>query len=162
MIRKKAARPARKSVKSSASASRRPARKAEAAPKRRAPAARPRADEPVAPSAPPALTSKRKRELRADAHGLDPVVHVGHGGISEAIVRAVSRALLDHELIKVRLHEPEDKQAMADELAQATHAALCGLVGHTVILFRPKPKQRGVSGVARSAIKRNQVKRGRP
>ncbi|HTU60841.1 MAG TPA: YhbY family RNA-binding protein, partial [Polyangiales bacterium] len=82
--------------------------------------------------------------------------------ISDAVVQAVSRALLDHELIKVRLHEPEDKQGMANELASATHAALCGLVGHTVILFRPKPKQKGVSGVARTAIKRNQNKRGRP
>ena len=113
------------------------------------------------PSVAPELTAKRKRELRGDAHGLEPLVHVGHGGISEAVVTAVSRALLDHELIKVRLHEPEDKQGMADELANATHAALCGLVGHTVILFRPKPKQKGVSGVARSAIKRNQNRRGR-
>jgi RNA-binding protein len=107
------------------------------------------------------LPAKRKRELRADAHALEPIVHVGHGGISEAIVQAVSRALLDHELIKVRLHEPEDKQGMANELADATHAVLCGLVGHTVILFRPKPKQKSVSGIARSAIKRNQNRRGR-
>ena len=114
------------------------------------------------PKAAPVVSTKRKRELRADAHGLDPIVHVGHGGISEPIVRAVSRALLDHELIKVRLHEPEDKHGMAAALADATHAALCGLVGHTVILFRPKPKQRGVSGVARTAIKRNQTRRGRP
>jgi RNA-binding protein YhbY len=62
----------------------------------------------------------------------------------------------------VRLHEPEDKHAMADALANETHAALCGLVGHTVILYRPKPKPKAVSGVARTAIKRNQGKRGRP
>ena len=89
-------------------------------------------------------------------------MHVGHGGLSESVVRAVSRALNDHELIKVRLHEPEDKQGMAAELAEATHAALCGLVGHTVILYRAKPKKRGVSGVARTAIKRNRERRGRP
>ena len=106
------------------------------------------------------LTAQRRRQLRADAHALEPIVQVGHGGVSEAVVRAVSRALYDHELIKVKLHEPEDKQAMADLLAQETRSTLCGLVGHTVILFRPKPKQPGVSGVARSAIKRNQEQRG--
>lgn len=164
MIRKKAARPNRKPVKSSAT--RRPARKAGAAAPRRAPAPAPAPKEPpeaepYVPGEAPELTAKRKRELRGDAHGLEPVVHVGHGGISESVVRAVSRALRDHELIKVRLHEPEDKHSMADELAGATHATLCGLVGHTVILFRPKPKQRAVSGVARTAIKRNQNRRGR-
>jgi RNA-binding protein len=90
------------------------------------------------------------------------LVHVGHGGLSEPVVSAVSQALTDHELIKVRLHEPEDKHGMADALAEATHSALCGLVGHTVILYRPKPRPKAVSGVARSSIKRNQVKRGRP
>lgn len=167
MIRKKkAGRPARRPVKKT-TANRGPARKAAtASPKRpRAPARDHGADrrdaEPVAPIAAPVLPSKRKRELRADAHALEPIVHVGHGGVNEAIVRAVSRALLDHELIKVRLHEPEDKHSMANELAEAAHAALCGLVGHTVILFRPKPKAKSVSGIARSAIKRNQGRRGR-
>jgi RNA-binding protein len=117
--------------------------------------------EPQLPATPAELTSKRRRELRADAHGLEPIVHVGHGGVTESVVRAVSRALHDHELIKVRLHDPEDKKGMAAELADATRSALCGLVGHTVILFRAKPKKRGVSGVARTAIKRNRERRGR-
>ena len=162
MIRKKAARPNRKPLKSSAT--RRPAAAPRRAPKPVRASARDTArdTEPELPSVAPELTAKRKRELRGDAHGLEPIVHVGHGGISESVVRAVSRALNDHELIKVRLHEPEDKQGMAEELASAAQAALCGLVGHTVILFRPKPKQKGVSGVARSAIKRNQNRRGRP
>jgi RNA-binding protein len=170
VIRKKAASRTRTPLKYSAS--RKPTRGAaaaavapqrKAAPKRRAPVRAQQAEHEVfdEPRAAPELTSKRRRELRADAHGLEPIVHVGHGGISEAVERAVSRALNDHELIKVRLHEPEDKQAMAEQLAAATRSGLCGLVGHTVILYRPKPKQRGVSGVARSAIKRNQKKGGR-
>lgn len=160
ILKKKAARTFRKPVKSFAKA--KPARSAPAAPrpapKRVKPEPEPEAELPLVA---PELTAKRKRELRGDAHGLEPLVHVGHGGVSDAIVRAVSSALRDHELIKVRLHEPDDKKGMADALAEATHAALCGLVGHTVILFRPKPKQKGVSGVARTAIKRNQNKRGR-
>jgi len=70
-----------------------------------------------------------------------PVVHVGQGGVTDPIVRAVDRALLDHELIKVRLLEPEDKRAMAELLADGARAALCGLVGHTVILYRPHPEK---------------------
>lgn len=137
--------PSRKSTKRSPQ----PARKA----------AKPRRVQPAMDKPAPVLSPQRRRQLRADAHALEPVVQVGHGGVSEAVVRAVGQALRDHELIKVRLHEPEDKQTMAEMLAQETRSALCGLVGHTVILFRPKPKAPS-SGVARSAIKRNQEKRG--
>ena len=45
------------------------------------------------------------------------------------------------ELVKVRLHEPEDKHADAAALAEACEAHLCGLVGHTVILYRRHPEK---------------------
>lgn len=88
---------------------------------------------------PPALSGSQRRYLRGLAHTLEPVVQVGHGGVSEGVVAAVDQALTDHELIKVRLHEPEDKRAMAEEIARASRAVLCGLVGHTAILYRPHP-----------------------
>ena len=105
-------------------------------------ARRPMPAEVATPPAAPVLSGSAKRELRARAHHLQPVVQVGHAGLQPAVVAAVSRALRDHELIKVRLHEPEDKRGTAEALAAATHSALCGLVGHTVILFKPKPKQK--------------------
>jgi RNA-binding protein len=107
---------------------------------------------------PPVLSGRQLRDLRARAHELEPIVQVGHAGVSEAVVRAVNGALHDHELIKVRLHEPEDKQGMAEQLAGAARAALCGLIGHTLILYRPRPKTQPVSGVARTSIRRNQPK----
>jgi RNA-binding protein len=89
----------------------------------------------------PDLAGFQKRALRARAHALRPVAHVGEAGPSGGVVAAVDRALLDHELVKVRLHRPGDKKAVARELARATGAALCGLVGHTVILYRPHPER---------------------
>ena len=87
----------------------------------------------------PELQGAQRKQLRALAHHLTPLVQVGHPGVTDSVAAATSRALLDHELIKVRLHEPEDKNGMALELAQRTQSALCGLVGHTVILYRPHP-----------------------
>lgn len=89
----------------------------------------------------PVLDSHARKKARGLAHALEPVVQVGHGGLSDGVIGAVDRALFDHELIKVRLHEPEDKAAMAEALSLATGSALCGLVGHTVILFRPHPER---------------------
>jgi RNA-binding protein len=68
-------------------------------------------------------------------------VQVGQSGLTEAVVAAVQSALLDHELVKVRLLKPENKKAMARELAERTKAELCGLVGHTVILYRAHPEE---------------------
>lgn len=87
------------------------------------------------------LEGFQRRFLRARAHGLRPLVHLGEAGLSEAVVRALDEALADHELVKVRLHHPADKRAAAEELAQRSGAALCGLVGHTVILYRPHPEE---------------------
>lgn len=87
----------------------------------------------------PMLSGAQKRKLRGLAHPLEPIVLVGHSGVTPEVLKAVDRALLDHELIKVRLREPEDKKAMANALSEGTHSALCGLVGHTAILYRPHP-----------------------
>lgn len=87
------------------------------------------------------LHSFQRKHLRSLAHTLKPVVQVGEAGVSAGVLRAIERALLDHELIKVRLKEPEDKRAMAAALAEGSGAALCGLVGHTAILYRPHPEK---------------------
>ncbi len=85
------------------------------------------------------MKGSQRKYLRGLAHPLKPVVQVGQAGITEEVLAAVDTALTDHELIKVRLHEPEDKRRMAEDLAGGSGAALCGLVGHTVILYRAHP-----------------------
>ena len=89
----------------------------------------------------PDLAGFQKRALRARAHGLSPVVQVGASALSDAVRAALDQALLDHELVKVRMHQPADKKAQARALAEATGAVLCGLVGHTAILYRPHPEK---------------------
>ena len=86
----------------------------------------------------PELQGFQRKYLRGLAHGLKPLVHVGEGGLSAGVMGALDAALRDHELVKVRLQEPEDKKATARALADGSNAALCGVVGHTVILYRPR------------------------
>lgn len=87
------------------------------------------------------LTSTQRKKLRGLAHPLEPVVQVGHHGVTDAVLEQVRAALLAHELIKVRLREPEDKKALAAALASGSESDLCGLVGHTVILYKPHPEK---------------------
>jgi RNA-binding protein len=92
---------------------------------------------------PPASTLKgfQRRYLRGLAHKLNPVVQVGHSGITDAVIAATNAALLVHELIKVKMEQPEDKKTMAADLAGQAGAELCGLVGHVAILYRRHPEK---------------------
>ena len=87
------------------------------------------------------LGSKQRRHLKSLAHHLRVTVQVGSNGVTDGVVGAVDDALARHELIKVRMREPEDKKGSANALATATEPCLCGLVGHTMILYRPHPEE---------------------
>jgi len=87
------------------------------------------------------LLGHQKKFLRGKAHSLEPKVHVGAEGVSDAVIAQVIQVFRTHELIKVRLREPDDKKGMALALAERTGSHLCGLVGHTVILYRPDPEE---------------------
>jgi RNA-binding protein len=88
----------------------------------------------------PALAGYQKKALRGLANPLRAIIQVGEAGVSDAVLRALGDALLAHELVKVRLYAPEDKKATAQEIADKSGSTLCGLVGHTVILYRPHPE----------------------
>ena len=97
---------------------------------------------PNSPESPPTpdLASYQRKALRGLANPLRPIIHIGEAGVSDAVMRALDEALLAHELVKVRLFAPENKKATARLIADKSGAALCGLVGHTVILYRPNPE----------------------
>ncbi|MCB9596785.1 MAG: ribosome assembly RNA-binding protein YhbY [Sandaracinaceae bacterium] len=89
------------------------------------------------------LRGSQKRYLRGLAHHLQPIVQVGKAGITEALISATSRALLDHELIKVRLPQVDkaERAALAEVLEQRTSAQLAGLTGRIAILYRRHPDE---------------------
>ena len=97
----------------------------------------------------PVLQGFQRRYLRSLANPLRAVIQVGDSGLSEGVVDAIDAALGDHELVKVRLRQPDDKKAVATNLAVLTSSALCGVVGHTVILYRPNPEEQKIRLPAR-------------
>lgn len=84
------------------------------------------------------LSGKQRGFLRSLAHHIEPLVQIGKEGLSEGVVDAVARALLDHELIKVRILEssPEGRREIAEPLATASGSHVVGQVGRIVILYR--------------------------
>jgi RNA-binding protein len=86
------------------------------------------------------LSGKQRRHLRALGHHLQPVVQVGHEGISEALVQETDRQLASHELIKVKIGEssPQDRHSSADLLAERTGSQVAQVLGRTALLYRPR------------------------
>lgn len=87
------------------------------------------------------LAGFQRKHLRGLAHSYKPVVQIGKAGLTEELVTTVRRALEDHELIKVSMTKPKDKKGMSAELAERAGAHLCGLLGHTIILYRARAKK---------------------
>ena len=50
-----------------------------------------------------ALSCSGRARLKARAHALEPVVRIGHAGVTAEVVAEVDRALSAHELIKVSI-----------------------------------------------------------
>lgn len=89
------------------------------------------------------MRGKERAELRSAAHHLDPIVHVGHGGITNAVLASLDDALRTHELVKVQLGKHLDitSKEAANELARATESEVIQVIGRTCTLYRPKPQE---------------------
>lgn len=90
------------------------------------------------------LTGKQRRHLRAIGHHLQAVVLLGKGGIDAGVADAAAQALLDHELIKVKLPEDVDRDAMAEELATRVKAEVAQVLGRTALLYKRREHNPGI------------------
>lgn len=96
---------------------------------------------PVRPA--PSLTARERAALKARAHPLEPLIRIGHAGVTDAAVAAIDRALDAHELIKVKLGEGEreDRDRMRTTICARTGSALVQGVGRVIVLWRPRPDE---------------------
>src|SRR5207302_914921 len=92
---------------------------------------------------PVSLTPRERSHLKARAHPLQPVVHVGNAGLTEKVAAEVDRALTAHELIKVRVAAPdrEAREALCDAICARADAAEVQRVGKVLVLWRPRPDE---------------------
>jgi RNA-binding protein len=86
------------------------------------------------------LTAKQKQFLRGLAHPLAPVVRVGRGRVSDAVVEETKKSLQSHELIKVRIDADDSaaRKELAEKLATASDSQIAGMIGKTLILYRER------------------------
>ncbi len=87
------------------------------------------------------LSPARRRELKALAHHLDPVVTISDNGLSEAVLKEIETALRAHELIKVRV-VGDDRNLRQQHLAaicEQTGASAVQSIGKLLVVWRERP-----------------------
>ena len=87
------------------------------------------------------LTVAQRKEHRAEAHHLDPVVMIGNDGLTPGVRKEIDAALKAHGLIKVRapIDDRVEREEMFQSLADELGAAPIQHIGKLFVLWRPKP-----------------------
>jgi len=88
------------------------------------------------------LSPIERKKLKARAHALDPIIHLGGKGLTEAVIAEIARALAAHELVKVRAGgmERDAREAALAEICSRLEAQPVQHIGKVLVLYRKKPE----------------------
>ena len=89
------------------------------------------------------MTGKQRAYLRGLANGLDTILYVGKGGLSENVIKQADEALTARELVKGRVLEASLMTAAeaCQALAEATGAEGVQSIGSRFVLYRAHPTE---------------------
>jgi len=95
---------------------------------------------------PTPLSSKKRSELRAEAHALSPVVIIGDKGLTETVMAEIDRSLKAHELIKVRAASAkrEDRSPWIEAICDQLEAHAVQQIGKVFVIYRANPVEKAV------------------
>lgn len=95
----------------------------------------------AAPVVPQPASGAELRALKSRAQHLDPILKIGKAGLSDAFYVALDRALLQHELVKLKFDDfKEQKKELVPQIVERSGAQLVQRVGNVAVLFRRRPK----------------------
>ncbi len=84
------------------------------------------------------ITSKQRSMLKGIAMKTDPIFQIGKGSITPELTEAVREALEKRELIKIHVlkNNADDKQQIAEMLAERTGSIVVQVIGNMIVLFK--------------------------
>ncbi|TMH27068.1 MAG: ribosome assembly RNA-binding protein YhbY [Betaproteobacteria bacterium] len=86
------------------------------------------------------LSAAERKQLKARAHRLEPMVLIGTKGLTDEVVKEVDLALKAHELIKVRAPdlEREAREDALKALCERTGAQSVQAIGKVFVIYRKR------------------------
>ena len=96
----------------------------------------------MSPATSAPLSEQDKKRLRGLGHKLKPVITVGTGGLSSALLAEFENSLEHHELMKIKVNTGtrDERDAAIRALCEHSGAQLIQRVGNIGQLFRKKDK----------------------
>ena len=123
-------------------------------------------DLPAVRSAQAPLNAALRRELRARAHALKPVVMIGDSGLTPTVAAEINRSLDSHELIKIRVSgaERDDRDGLLEAICERTGAAAVQHIGKMLVVYRENTRRRAEEAekARRQAIQDSRARASRP
>lgn len=90
------------------------------------------------------LSPIERKALKAQAHGLDPVVQIGNEGLTPAVMREIDRSVKAHELVKIRAMTDvrSDRETWFQTICDELNAAPVQHIGKILIVYRENPDKK--------------------
>jgi RNA-binding protein len=88
------------------------------------------------------MSGKERAALRAEAHHLDVLVHIGHQGLTPTVLSSIDDVLRTHELVKVQVAKAGELSAKgaANDIAGRLGAEVIQVIGRTCTVYRENPE----------------------
>jgi putative YhbY family RNA-binding protein len=85
------------------------------------------------------LSVTQRRDLKARAHPLNPIVIIGNAGLTPAVLDEIEHSLQSHDLMKIRVmnDDREARETMLNEICSTLHAGAVQHIGKTLVVYRP-------------------------
>lgn len=90
------------------------------------------------------LSPAQRKFLKSQAHSLKPVVMIGAGGLTEAVMQEIARSLEAHELIKVRVLNDDrgEREGFLEAICASLGAAPVQHIGKLLLIYKPAEEPR--------------------
>ena len=85
------------------------------------------------------LNSKQVAHLKSLSHSLNPVVQIGHKGLTDSVINEIQISIKAHELIKIKLQEKDKnkRKLLLDEICKKINGQAINMIGMQIVIFKP-------------------------
>lgn len=89
------------------------------------------------------LNKRQIKQLKSLANTCEIRYKVGKNEISDNLIEMLDKGITKHELIKIDLMKivADEKEEIANSLAESLHAELVTIIGNVIVLYRKNLKE---------------------
>jgi len=89
------------------------------------------------------MIGKEKRKFRAEGNRLKASVYIGKEGVTDKVIKFIYEALGNKELVKIKVLDSKSAEfkIIVEKLSHLDDTEIVQVLGRTVLIYRPLPKE---------------------